>query len=211
MTTEEREAEARVIIETRATLAIIRLNRPAERNQLSIATLTELDAAVSALTARFDVSAIIFTGTADVFASGANIRELRALTPETAREFAERGQKLFQKIADAQQLTIAAINGYCMGGGLDLALACDLRCASPNAVFAHPGARLGIITGWGGTQRLPRLIGAARALEMFATARRVTSAEAYRIGLVSRVSDSPLNEALDLAQNYVARSERDIE
>lgn len=209
MTTEETEAEARVIVETRATLSIVRLNRPAEKNQLSIATLAELDTAVNALTERVDVSAIIFTGTADVFASGANIRELRELTMETAREFAARGQRLFQKITDAPQLTIAAINGYCMGGGLDLALACDLRCATPNAVFAHPGARLGIITGWGGTQRLPRLIGAARAIEMFATARRVTSAEAYRIGLVSRVSDSALDEALDLAQGYLTRSERE--
>jgi enoyl-CoA hydratase len=200
MTKNEKEAEARITVETRAALAIIRLNRPAERNQLSIATLTELDEAVSALTTRADVSAIIFTGTADVFASGANIRELRALTPETAREFAERGRRLFQKIADARQLTIAAVNGYCMGGGLDLALACDLRCASPKAIFAHPGARLGIITGWGGTQRLPRLIGAARAIEMFATARRLTSDEAYRIGLVSRVSESALDAALELAQ-----------
>jgi enoyl-CoA hydratase len=211
MTVEEKETEARIITETRATLAIVRLNRPAERNQLSIATLAELDAAVSALVIRPDVSAIIFTGTGDVFASGANIRELRALTPQTAREFAERGQRLFQKIADAPQLTIAAVNGYCMGGGLDLALACKLRCATLSAVFAHPGARLGIITGWGGTQRLPRLIGAARALEMFATARRVTSDEAYRIGLVNRLSESALAAALDLAQRDEARSESEVE
>ena len=202
----EKETAARIIVEMRRTLAIIRLNRPAERNQLSIATLAEIDAAFSALTRRADVSAIIFTGTGDVFASGANIRELRALTPETAREFAERGQRLLQKIADAPQLTIAAINGYCMGGGLDLALACKLRCAAPNAVFAHPGARLGIITGWGGTQRLPRLIGAARALEMFATARRVTSDEAYRIGLVSCLSDSPLDDACEMAQRFAGQA-----
>ena len=82
-------------------------------------------------------------------------------------------------------MTIAAINGYCMGGALDLALACDIRLASANAVFAHPGARLGIITGWGGTQRLPRLIGKARALEFFATARRLSSQEALEIGLIS--------------------------
>jgi enoyl-CoA hydratase len=205
--TDKKEIVARaIVIELRAPLAIIRLNRPAERNQLSIATLVELDEAVSALIKRTDISAIIFTGTDDVFASGANIRELRALTTETAGEFAQRGQNLLQKIADAPQLTIAAINGYCMGGGLDLALACDLRCASPNAVFAHPGARLGIITGWGGTQRLPRLIGEARALELFATARRVTSSEAYRIGLVSSVSDSALTDACELARKYLARN-----
>jgi len=188
-----------VIVETRASSAIIRFNRPAERNPLSSATLEELDIAFSALVTRTDIDAIIFTGTNDVFASGANIRELRELTPASAKEFSRRGQQLFQRIADAPQLTIAAINGYCMGGALDLALACDTRCASPTAVFAHPGARLGIITGWGGTQRLPRLIGTARALEMFATAKRVGSNEAYEIGLVSRVGEPVLDCALETA------------
>jgi len=188
-----------IIVETHASSAIIRFNRPAERNPLSSAMLEELDKSFSALATRTDINAIIFTGTDDVFASGANIRELRELTPASAKEFSRRGQQLFQRIADAPQLTIAAINGYCMGGALDLALACDTRCASPTAVFAHPGARLGIITGWGGTQRLPRLIGTARALEMFATARRVGSSEAYEIGLVSYLRDDPLDFALSLA------------
>jgi enoyl-CoA hydratase len=191
--------EQAVIVEARSSLAILRINRPAERNSLSVETLEELDSAISSLTPRTDISTIIFTGTGDVFASGANIRELRELTPATAREFAKRGQRLFQKIADAKQLTIAAVNGYCMGGALDLALACDIRCASPDAVFAHPGARLGIITGWGGTQRLPRLIGAARALEMFATAKRVTASEAYEIGLVSRIGEPVLDCAIEIA------------
>ena len=189
-----------MILEERAAVAVLRLNRPAERNPLSVATLEELDRLVSALSTQTDISALIFTGTGDAFASGANIRELRALTPATASEFARRGQRLMQRIADAPQLTIAAVNGYCMGGGLDLALACDLRCASSSAVFAHPGARLGIITGWGGTQRLPRLIGQARALEMFATARRVTAEEAYEIGLVNRVGEPVLECAFALAQ-----------
>jgi enoyl-CoA hydratase len=193
-------AERAVIVEACSSFAVIRLNRPAARNPLSITTLEELDSCVSALITRTDINAIIFTGTQDVFASGADIRELRSLTPQTAREFATRGQRLFQKIADAKQLTIAAVNGYCMGGGLDLALACDVRCASPIAVFAHPGARLGIITGWGGTQRLPRLIGAARALEMFVTAKRVTSDEAYEIGLVSRIIEPVLDYAIKLAK-----------
>src|SRR4028119_673330 len=100
-----------------------------------------------------------------------------------------------QRIADAPQLTIAAVNGYCMGGGLDPALACDLRRAAPSTVFAHPGARLGIITGWGGTQRLPRLIGQTRALEIFTTARRVSAHEAFEIGLVNRVAEPVLESA----------------
>jgi len=197
----EHEADDRaVVVEAHSSFAIIRFNRPAERNPLSIATLEELEIAVCDLTTRAYIKAIIFTGAGDVFASGANIRELRTLIPATAKEFSMRGQRLFQKIADAPQLTIAAINGYCMGGALDLALACDIRCASPRAVFAHPGARLGIITGWGGTQRLPRLIGAARALEMFTTARRVGSHEALEIGLVSKVGEPVVDCAIEIAK-----------
>ena len=177
-------------------LAIICFNRPAERNPLSLATLSELRESFSTITADSNVEAIIFTGTDDVFASGADIRELTTLSPSSALEFSKTGQELFQAIADATQLTIAAINGYCMGGALDLALACDMRIASANAVFAHPGARLGIITGWGGTQRLPRLIGQARALEFFATARRLSSQEALEIGLITSVCDPVLECAL---------------
>ncbi|HWT03870.1 MAG TPA: enoyl-CoA hydratase/isomerase family protein [Pyrinomonadaceae bacterium] len=198
--TEENEAAGRaVVVEVRSSISIVRFNRPAERNALSVATLEELDATVSTLAARDDIDSIIFTGTGDVFAAGADIRELSGLNAEAAGEFAARGQRLFQKIADARQLTIAAVNGYCMGGALDLALACDLRCAAPAAVFAHPGARLGIITGWGGTQRLPRLIGTARALEMFATAKRVGAREAYEIGLVSKVGEPVLDCAIEIA------------
>lgn len=193
--------DATLLIESRPPLAIIRFNRRAERNPLSTATLNHLDAALSALTSRDDLRAIIFTGTGDVFASGADIREINRLPPASAREFARRGQQLFQRIAEAKQLTIAAVNGYCMGGALDLALACHQRYASSDAVFAHPGARLGIITGWGGTQRLPRLIGMSRALEILLTARRVSSAEALEIGLVNGVGDPVLDYACEAARN----------
>jgi enoyl-CoA hydratase len=192
-----------VLVEERDRLAVIRLNRPEQRNSLSLATLEELEQAFRRLTQNERIGAIIFTGAGDVFASGADIRELRALTPDSAREFATRGQRLFNLIAGARQLTIAAVNGFCMGGGLDLALACRVRVASTRAVFAHPGARLGIITGWGGTQRLPRLVGTARALEMFTTARRLSANEALEIGLVSRISDDPLKCALDIAARSV--------
>ena len=189
-----------VVVEERGALAVIRINRPAQRNSLSVETLSNLDSAFSSLSAREDVTAIVFTGTGDVFASGADIRELQTLTPDTARAFAERGQRLFRRVSEARQFTVAAVNGYCMGGGLDLALACHARVAAPRAVFAHPGARLGIITGWGGTQRLPELIGAARALEMFTTARRLSAEEASEIGLVSGVRDDVLGYACELAR-----------
>lgn len=192
-----------LVTDTEDSVGIIRFNRPAERNPLSVVTLDELKTAFSAIMALANVEAIVLTGSDDVFASGANIRELINLDSKSAAAFAKLGQDLFQTIADARQVTIAAVNGYCMGGGLDLALACDIRVASTDAVFAHPGARLGIITGWGGTQRLPRIIGKARALEFFATARRVTSDEALEMGLVSRVCDPVLDCAVKLAHSMV--------
>lgn len=182
-------------------IAVIRFNRPHERNPLSLQTLHELNATLSQLLLRDDVKTIIFTGTDDVFASGANIRELVQLKSNSAFEFSKLGQQLFQEISQAQQMTIAAINGYCIGGALDLALACDIRVASRNAVFAHPGASLGIITGWGGTQRLPRIIGRARSLELFATAARIGSEEALLAGLVTGVGDPVLLHALALARS----------
>lgn len=197
----EDERTPHVVVEEHDTLAVIRINRPEQRNSLSAATLSDLDEAFSSLSARDDLRAIIFTGTSDVFASGADIRELQTLTPDSALEFAKRGQALFRKISEARQPTIAAINGYCMGGGLDLALACSLRVASHTAIFAHPGARLGIITGWGGTQRLPALVGTACAVEMFTTARRINADEALEIGLVSHVHADALACALKILTN----------
>ena len=188
-----------VVVEERGPLAVLRINRPAQRNSLTVATLSSLDEAFSSLSAIDDISTIIFTGSGDAFASGADIGELQTLNPDSARAYSERGQRLFQRIADARRLTIAAVNGFCMGGGLDLALACRVRVASPSAVFAHPGARLGVITGWGGTQRLPRLIGTARALEMFTTGRRLSASEALEFGLVSHVRPDALACALELA------------
>jgi enoyl-CoA hydratase len=188
-----------IVTEITGSVAIVRFNRPAQRNPLSIATLQDLKRTTSALFSRNDIQAVIFTGTDDVFASGANIRELAQLDAKSALEFSNFGQDLFHTIADARQMTIAAINGYCLGGGLDLALACDIRVASTTAVFSHPGARLGIITGWGGTQRLPRIIGRARALELFATARRYTSIEALEMGLVSHIGDPVIHHSLKIA------------
>ena len=187
-----------VVLEERGPAALVRFNRPAERNPLSSPTLDELERILDLLAAGANTRAIILTGSGGAFASGANIRELAALEVAGAREFARRGQRVMRKIADATQLTVAAVDGYCMGGGLDLALACDLRVASTRSVFAHPGARLGVITGWGGTQRLARLLGEARAFEMFLTARRLTAAEAFSWGLINRVGEPVVESALEL-------------
>jgi enoyl-CoA hydratase len=199
------EGSPPVLSEINGAIAVLRLNRPIERNPLSVATLQALKQTTSALFSRTDIHAVIFTGTDDVFASGANIRELAQLDTEAALRFSKLGQDLFQTIADSRQVTIAAINGYCMGGALDLALACDIRVASAAAVFSHPGARLGIITGWGGTQRLARVVGRARALEFFATARRYSSAAALEMGLTSRVGDPVMKCAVDCAHEATAR------
>ena len=142
------------------------------------------------------VKKLIFTGTGNAFASGADLREIAALTAENATEFSLRGQRLMNKIAGSGLHTAAAINGFCFGGALDLALACTERIASASATFAHPGAGLGIITGWGGTQRLPRLIGQANALEMFFTASPIDAARALFIGLIDGIEPDPLNHTL---------------
>ncbi len=175
---------------------VIRFNRPAIRSPLSIDVLKRLDFVLDNVLTDESIKAIIFTGTGDVFASGADLREIAETNAQKAKEFAIRGQKLMAKISRLQQKTIAAINGYCYGGALDLALVCDLRIAAQDATFSHPGAGLGIITGWGGTQRLPRLIGQAKALEMFFTVTPVTADEALRIGLIDIISNDIIAESL---------------
>jgi enoyl-CoA hydratase len=193
--------DSSLLVEIHDSAAVVRFNRPSQRNSLSVSTLQELSTTLSGLLDRPDIQAIILTGTGDVFASGADISELAQLNPMAAHGFSRLGQQTFQQVTDAKQVTIAAINGYCMGGGLDLALACDVRVASRNAVLSHPGAKRGIITGWGGTQRLPRLIGKQRALDLFLTARLIRSEEALQIGLISRICDPVLTCALQLASS----------
>lgn len=175
----------KIIIKTSNDQLIVRFNNPKERNPLSIEILERLNQILDEIPK--DIKFIIFTGTKDVFASGANLREIAQVTGETAKEYALRGQNLMKKIAELPQETVAFVNGFCFGGALDLALSCNKRIATENALFCHPGANLGIMTGWGGTQRLPRLIGEAKALEMFLTAKRVGAEEALKIGLVDEI------------------------
>ncbi len=181
-----------MIVENLPNAVIIQFNRPEIRRPVSIFVLEELHKILDETT----ITNIIFTGEQDVFASGADLREIARVTGETAKEFALRGQSLMNKIANRN--AIAAVNGFCFGGALDLALACKKRIAAPNAQFSHPGANLGIMTGWGGTQRLPRLVGQSVALEMFFTAKRVSADEALQIGLIDGISTNPLETALEL-------------
>jgi enoyl-CoA hydratase len=185
-----------VIIEEADRNVIVRFNRPEIRSPLSISVLETVAAIVDDIERRDDIGRMIFTGVGTVFASGADLREIAEVDAETAREFALRGQNLMKRISELNATTIAAVNGICFGGALDLALACDRRIASPDAMFSHPGADLGIMTGWGGTQRLSRLVGEAVSLEMFFTAKRVDSNEALLIGLVDEIAADPLARAL---------------
>jgi enoyl-CoA hydratase len=185
-----------VIIEEAGRNLVVRFNHPEIRSPLSIAVLETLSRIVADIRDREDIERVIFTGVGDVFASGADLREIAAVGAGDAREFALRGQNVMRRISGLSIDTVAAINGICFGGALDLALACKRRIACPNALFSHPGTNLGIMTGWGGTQRLPRLVGRAVSLEMFFTAKRVDALEAKRIGLVDTITDDPLAFAL---------------
>jgi enoyl-CoA hydratase/carnithine racemase len=149
--------------------------------------LAQLDREIGQLD-RQEFSGCIITGTEQALAVGADINELAQLTGTEAFEFSRDGQRVLSAIERAPLPVVAAIQGYCMGGGLDLALACHTRIATRDAVFAHPGGALGILTGWGGTQRLTRLVGRARALEMFASGRKLDASEAAAWGLVSRIA-----------------------
>jgi enoyl-CoA hydratase/carnithine racemase len=135
------------------------------------------------------------------FSVGADLNEITKLTGPEAYEFSAMGQALMRAVADYPAPVIAAIDGHCMGGGLDLALACHCRVAAASAVFGHRGAALGLITGWGGTQRLPRLIGKGRALELLVAAEKLTAQRALDIKLVDTIATDPLAEALRKIQN----------
>jgi enoyl-CoA hydratase len=166
--------------------------------RLERSILAEIEAQIVKLSERYKLAGAVITETERAFAVGAEISELANLTPVSAFEFARYGQGVMRAVANSPKPVVAAIRGYCMGGGLDLALACHARIASGDAVFAHPGGSLGIITGWGGTQRLPRLIGRSRALEMLVTGRRLDAEEAFACGLVQTIAtDSVVTEAID--------------
>ncbi len=169
-------------------IAIVRLNRPDVLNALNREMLAELLACFTAIVSDDEVAAVVLTGTGDkAFAAGADIRQLAELNGVSGLEYSRAGQSVFDRIASMPKPVIAAVNGYCLGGGCELALACHFRFAAENARFGQPEVKLGLIPGYGGTQRLSRLIGQGRALEVILTGEPISAAEAERIGLVNRV------------------------
>ncbi len=168
----------------------VTVNRPDKLNALNRATIGELDRAIAAAAADDGVMAVVLTGAGDkAFVAGADIAELNPLGPDEAKEFGLAGQAVFSRVERMTKPVVAAVNGYALGGGCELAMACHLRVASSNAVFGQPEVKLGLIPGYGGTQRLPRLVGRGRALELLVTGRNVKADEAERIGLVNRVCE----------------------
>jgi enoyl-CoA hydratase/carnithine racemase len=139
---------------------------------------------------------LVITGNEKFFSAGADLTEIAVLDAPAAYEFSRMGQALMLALQQFPAPVHAAVSGYCMGGGLDLALACHRRFAASNAVFGHRGAALGLITGWGGTQRLPRFVGKAAALQMFIAAEKISAQAALAIGLVDAVADDPVSEAI---------------
>jgi enoyl-CoA hydratase len=177
-----------LLVERDAGVLLVTMNRPQVLNALNAAMLTELDRAIEAAGADESVRVIILTGAGEkAFAAGADLKELADATPLAGREHARRGQAVCDRIERLGKPSIAAIHGFALGGGCELAMACTLRIAAETARLGQPEINLGIIPGYGGSQRLPRLVGRGRGLEMLLSGLPVTAAEAYRIGLVNRV------------------------
>ncbi|SRR6266481_313457 len=176
--------------------AVITLNRPEALNALSFKILRDLSALLDQVASQSDVRALLVVGTGEkAFCAGADIKELRHRRLIDQKRGAELGQSVFAKLDTLPVASIALVNGYAFGGGCELALACTFRLAARNAIFALPEIKLGLIPGYGGTQRLPRLIGEGRALEIIMTGRQVKAEEAERIGLVNAVVDGDLIQA----------------
>ena len=177
---------------------ILRLASPDGTNRLTRACVLALTVAIGDLKNELkkQLRPLVVAGNRQFFSVGADLNEIAALTGSEAYRFSAMGQALMNALASYPAPVIAAIEGHCMGGGLDLALACHRRIAAPHAVFGHRGAALGLVTGWGGTQRLPRLIGKSRALELFVAAEKVSAARALEIGLVDAIADDPVAEAV---------------
>jgi enoyl-CoA hydratase len=188
-------------------LATVTINRPDKLNALNARVLEELDGVFTAFATDHGVGAIIVTGAGRAFVAGADIAEIAAHDAAGLERMSATGQAIFTKIERLPKPVIAAVNGFALGGGCELALACHMRVASEHAKFGLPEVKLGLIPGYGGTQRLPRLVGKGRALQMILTGEQIDANEAYRIGLVnalataSTLPDVARSIALQCAKN----------
>ncbi len=193
-----------VVVESRGEIAVITVNRPDKLNALNADTVKELHAAFEHVAHENAVRAVLLTGAGEKsFVAGADIAELAKMTPLSGIEVSRQGQDAFRFMETLRKPVIAAVNGFALGGGLELALACHFRVASDNAKFGLPEVKLGIIPGYGGTVRLPRLVGRGRALELMLTGEMIDAQEAYRIGLVNHVH--PQSELLGAAEQLAKK------
>ncbi|MFC7075188.1 enoyl-CoA hydratase/isomerase family protein [Haloarcula halophila] len=173
----------------------VTLDRPEKRNALTWEALDDLETAVAGTSA----PVVVLRGAGEAFCAGADLAIVDELDADTAAEFAALGQRVARTIETYDGAVVAAVDGAARGGGVELALACDLRVATPAATFAETGVRLGLFGAWGGTVRLPRIVGESAALDLALTGRTVDATEALRLGLVSRVTDEPRQVATELA------------
>jgi len=181
-------------------VALVTINRPEALNALNRNVLKALDETLSTIEQDKEIRAVVITGAGEkAFVAGADIAEMKEMQPAEAEEFSRYGQEIFTRIKCLNQAVVAAVNGYALGGGCELAMACDLRVASENARFGQPEINLGIIPGFGGTVRLSRLVGPAKAREMIMTGAMINAEEALRIGLVNRVVPAGAGQALEAA------------
>ncbi|SJZ74458.1 enoyl-CoA hydratase [Trichlorobacter thiogenes] len=190
--------------------AIITVNRPSSMNSMTLATLQELDRAVRELSASTEVRAVIITGAGEkAFIAGGDISMLKNLSPVEARELALLAHGICNAIEQSPKPFIAAVNGYALGGGCELAMSCDIRIAAEHARFGQPEVNIGTLPGFGGSQRLPRLVGKGRALEMILTGDMIDAQEAWRIGLVNKVVPQAelMNTARSLAIKLAGKSQ----
>jgi len=197
-----------LLLEITEGIATVTVNRPAAFNALTISTLEELESVVAEIVRNPDIRAAVLTGAGTkAFVAGADIAGMRDMTSAQARELALLAHRTYAAIERSPKPFIAAVNGYALGGGCELAMACDIRVASENAKFGQPEINLGIMPGFGGTQRLPRLVGKGRALELILTGEMIDAREALRIGLVNRVvaQGELLDESRQLARKIAAK------
>lgn len=200
-------------LENKNSVAVLTINRPDKLNALNGKTLAELKTAFIELTKDNNTKVVIVTGSGEkAFIAGADIVELNKLDMINGQEFSENGQALFNLIEQFEKPVIAAVNGFALGGGCELALACHIRLASENAKFGQPEVNLGIIPGYGGTQRLARLVNAGRAMEYILTGDMITAQEALRIGLVNHVfpKDELMSKAVELAEKIASKPQNAV-